>query len=107
MKANAYVSVMTQRSSYFCCMLDDKDGHLVLVAEEKGEWESFVQRLPPNRCVLALANFGHVDEKTVLVSVQWAPEAASMKEKLLLCSMKESFLRRMLGSNNFPIQVRS
>ncbi|KAH3758810.1 hypothetical protein Pelo_9411 [Pelomyxa schiedti] len=119
---NACCSRVSRNTSGYVICIPDKSGGIVLAEEGPpayfGSWASFVQRLPADQCVLAVANFfykqafddpphhtGEIVSKKI--SVLWSPTAAhSLKDKFVLCSTRESFLRNMFGSDS-PIQMQA
>ncbi|KAH3714296.1 hypothetical protein Pelo_19196 [Pelomyxa schiedti] len=119
---NACCSRVSRNTSGYVICIPDKSGGIVLAEEGPpayfGSWASFVQRLPADQCVLAVANFfykqafddppHHIGEiVSKKISVLWSPTAAhSLKDKFVLCSTRESFLRNMFGSDS-PIQMQA
>ncbi|KAL1405124.1 cofilin [Vanrija albida] len=81
---------------------DDKKSIVVLKTSESRNFEDFVADLPEKECRWAVYDFqyelpGGEGTRNKLVFVQWSPDDANVRNKMIYASSKDALHRRLEG----------
>ena len=81
---------------------DDKRSIVVLKTSESRNFEDFVADLPEKECRWAVYDFqydlpGGEGTRNKLVFVQWSPDEANIRNKMIYASSKDALHRRLEG----------
>ncbi|CAK9782216.1 unnamed protein product [Cutaneotrichosporon oleaginosum] len=80
---------------------DDKKSIIVLKTSESRDFEDFVADLPETECRWAVYDFEFElpgeGKRNKLVFVQWSPDDANVRNKMIYASSKDAIHRRLEG----------
>eukprot|EP01105_Mastigella_eilhardi_P023794 TRINITY_DN6055_c0_g1_i3.p2 TRINITY_DN6055_c0_g1~~TRINITY_DN6055_c0_g1_i3.p2 ORF type:complete len:150 (-),score=42.67 TRINITY_DN6055_c0_g1_i3:77-526(-) len=94
---NSVVHRVQSGMSDFALFGVDADEKLSVVEEGRGAWGSIVATLPGDRCLLGLIRFVVPDHRVGLVFLLWAPDGSTVRERMIICSSQEAFLKQLMG----------
>ena len=81
-------------------MSDDKTCIVVDEAVKEATLEDFIAKLPENKPRFAVFDFEYEAEgatRNKILFINWAPDAASVRDKMVHASSKDSFRKKLQG----------
>eukprot|EP00688_Stachyamoeba_lipophora_P001286 EW710721.1.p1 GENE.EW710721.1~~EW710721.1.p1 ORF type:complete len:140 (+),score=62.23 EW710721.1:14-433(+) len=100
---------LSKTCKYLIFNMDDKLSNIIVDREgaKEATYEEFQSQLPADDCRYAVVDFGYEGPDGVrnkLIFVNWAPDVAKIKRKMIFASSKVSLKDKLIGIS-FEVQA--